>query len=356
VRFSAALVVFFGHVSGQRLTGGLLWQFGSHMTEAVTVFFVLSGFVIGYVADTKEHSAGSYAVARAARIYSVALPALIITFGLDAIGRTIHPELYSESWGYIADGQVWQFLSGVFFVNELWYTHITQGSCLPYVSLGYEVWYYVIFGIAMFAPARWRVIGVIVALCIIGPKITLMFPLWLLGLWCYHHCARHTMSRIWGVLLCVGSLIGWVGYDIWARHHVDPLFSAVPAVFTRPDSLQIYLVAVLFTCHLLGFHSISNAFSGLSRFGRQIRWVAGTTFTLYLLHVPIAQFLSILTPWPPQSWANRIMVFGGTLVLVFLIAEVTERRKDWWRRGFASLLQWATCNVNWARQVGPPVS
>ena len=30
-RFIAALVVFLGHVSGQRLTGGLFWQFGPYM-------------------------------------------------------------------------------------------------------------------------------------------------------------------------------------------------------------------------------------------------------------------------------------------------------------------------------------
>ncbi|MGH7072336.1 MAG: acyltransferase family protein [Acetobacteraceae bacterium] len=105
LRFLAALTVFLGHVSGSRFTGGFLWQFGPYMGEAVTVFFVLSGFVIGYTTDRREKSAYSYAVARAARIYSVALPALVVTFTLDAIGRSIRPDLYSQSWGYVATGR-----------------------------------------------------------------------------------------------------------------------------------------------------------------------------------------------------------------------------------------------------------
>lgn len=53
-RFGAALAVLFCHISGKRLTGGLLWQLGPYGSEAVTVFFVLSGYVIAYVAATRE--------------------------------------------------------------------------------------------------------------------------------------------------------------------------------------------------------------------------------------------------------------------------------------------------------------
>src|ERR1700742_1917757 len=75
VRFLAALAVFVSHICGQRFTGGLLWQSEPYGDEAVDVFFVLSGFVIGYVTDGRETSTRSFAVARLARIYSVALPA-----------------------------------------------------------------------------------------------------------------------------------------------------------------------------------------------------------------------------------------------------------------------------------------
>ena len=56
VRFTAALVVFFGHICGSRFTGGLFWQVGPYADEAVDVFFVLSGFVIAYVAENRERT------------------------------------------------------------------------------------------------------------------------------------------------------------------------------------------------------------------------------------------------------------------------------------------------------------
>jgi peptidoglycan/LPS O-acetylase OafA/YrhL len=59
-RLLAALAVFIGHVSGERLTGGFLWQVGPYMDQAVAVFFVLSGFVIGYATARQAGTARSY--------------------------------------------------------------------------------------------------------------------------------------------------------------------------------------------------------------------------------------------------------------------------------------------------------
>ncbi len=64
---------------------------------------------------------------------------------------------------------------------------------------------------------------------------------------------------------------------------------------------------------------------------RPIRWLAGATFTLYLLYVPVAQFLASLSPWQQGTVPERILVFGGTFGLVFLVVEHTERRKTVWR-------------------------
>ena len=336
-RFLAATIVFQGHVSGVRFTGGLLWQLDPYMSEAVTVFFVLSGFVIGYASDQGAISAASYAVARAARIYSVAFPALILTFGLDAIGRSLQPDLYAPSWGYVADGRVWQFVSGLFFVNQFWFTNVTQGSDLPYWSLGYEVWYYVIFGVAKFARRRWRIAGIGLLLLFVGPPIAAMFPLWLLGLLGYRFCTSLTPGRTVGAMLYLGSLAAWIAYEHWAQGH-GRLTSTLGDALKRPELAQDYLVGTLFSLQLIGFCSISSVFRPvLDRLARSIRWISGATFTLYLLHLPVAQFLTAVVPWSPSSLATRIVMIGGTLAIMFAVAEVTERRKDAWRRGFALL-------------------
>jgi hypothetical protein len=54
LRFSAAVAVFFSHIGWTILTGGFLWQLQFIGADAVIVFFVLSGFMIQYAADTKE--------------------------------------------------------------------------------------------------------------------------------------------------------------------------------------------------------------------------------------------------------------------------------------------------------------
>lgn len=339
VRFTASAMVLIGHLSGRRLSGGLLWQLAPLMEEAVTIFFVLSGFVIAFATDTREQSASSYAAARAGRIYSVALPALLVTFALDSLGRSIRPDLYSSVWGYVGTGRTWQFICGLLFVNQIWFSGVQIGSILPYWSLGYEVWYYVIFGIATFAPARFRVPGVLVALVIVGPNVVLMLPLWLLGVWTYRLRDRVTPGPWIGGVLCIGSVAGWLAYEIWAARHgrLQMNWTRFPSRDVLP---QDYLVALLFVIHLIGFRAISPVFGPiLGYFSWPIRWAAGATFSVYLLHVPVAQFLSTVVPWSPPSWQSRVLIFGGTLIATFAFAEVTERRKEPWRRAFEALFR-----------------
>jgi peptidoglycan/LPS O-acetylase OafA/YrhL len=336
VRFTAALVVFVGHTSGQRMTGGALWQVAPFMAEAVTIFFVLSGFVIAYVADGKELSARVFMVSRAARIYSVAFPALVLTFSLDAVGRGINPGFYNASWGYQSDHQAWQFLANALFVNRLWFSDVNPGSDLPFWSLGYEVWYYIIFALWVFLSGWRRLLAVVAGLAIVGPPIIAMFPIWLIGAGCYHLSRTGRIGPRTGAVLCLGCLAAWIGYE-GATPCFGRLIGLVPVWVGRPELVQDYLVATLFAGHLLGFNAVAGRFTIPPRLATAVRWVAGATFSLYLFHLPIAQLLSVLSPWPVTSAPNRILLFGGTLALTFVLAELTERKKEIWRAGLSRL-------------------
>ncbi len=338
-RFVAALTVFLGHVSGQRLTGGFLWQFGPFMAEAVAIFFVLSGFVIGYVADSKENTPSVFAINRAARILSVTAPTLAITFALDTLGRTLRPDLYNASWGYDPQGQAWSFLACLFFINELWTNRIHPGSALPYWSLGYEVWYYITFALAVFT--RRRVAWVALALMVVGPKIAAMFPLWLLGLGTYRLSQRMSLARSTGIAIWLGSILLWIGYEMFLRPR-GWLQGWGPSFIERPEILTDYIPGLCFATNLVGFIAASPWLGRpLLGLARPIRWAAGATFTLYLMHLPIAQFLTTVVPWPPTAWATRVTIPLLTLTLVFLVAAVTERKKEAWRRAIAKLVDLA---------------
>ena len=99
LRFGAALAFFLSHYSTGRISGGLFWQFDGGRT-AVLVFFVLSGFVIAWVSETRERTLEEYGLSRVARLYSVIIPAFVLTAALDRIGKAIDPRLYGPEWGH----------------------------------------------------------------------------------------------------------------------------------------------------------------------------------------------------------------------------------------------------------------
>jgi peptidoglycan/LPS O-acetylase OafA/YrhL len=85
IRPLAAFTVLLSHVSYPNLLGQLDAMSG-YGVQAVSVFFVLSGFVIAHICESKERDAASYFGSRALRIYSVALPAIVATVCLDFAG------------------------------------------------------------------------------------------------------------------------------------------------------------------------------------------------------------------------------------------------------------------------------
>lgn len=330
VRFLAAAAVFLGHVSGQRLTGGLFWQMGPIGPDAVDVFFVLSGFVIAYVGEQRERNARHYFVSRAARIYSVALPALFATFALDAIGRSISPDIYNASWHYIWIGREVQFLQSLVFANQLWWNNLPPGSDFPYWSLGFEVWYYIIFGAFLFFPQRLRYAGILVLLAIVGPKIVALLPIWLLGVLAYRISKRQLVNAGVGIVLWLSSILLWLAYQIYSSRN-GPWIA--PNWFDRPPLVQDYAMGFLFFLNLLGFTAFGR-FSEplLVSMEGPIRWLAGTTLTLYLFHMPLAQFLAAVSPWPAHTWIRRFIVYVGVSLMVLGIATFTERKKKAWVR------------------------
>ena len=337
VRFTAAVFVFLTHASREQSSGGLLWQlqFGR---EAVDVFFVLSGFVIAHVVETRERSPLAFAVARAARIWSVALPALALTFVLDRIGQPLRPENY-VGWCCGSLGHpAFAYLGSLVFLNEIWSRHAPPGSALPYWSLGFEVWYYVAFGVAFFGRRPWNFIGAALVMLAIGPRVAALFLLWLLGFACYRLGRQPADPRL-GWTLCVGALVAFVLYEQDA-HRYGEIYAAFSFSPERlHDYAQDYIVGGLFALHLFGFRIVSGIFAPLlGRLEKPIRWIAGATFSLYLFHVPLIETAVALSPWPASAWPTRGMVFIGVPLIVLVLAEVTERRKAAWRRAILSLL------------------
>ena len=137
------------------------------------------------------------------------------------------------------------------------------------------------------------------------------------------------------MLLCLAPIVAFAAYKL----QIGSLPPVLGSAAANPQLLQNYLVGGLFAAHLIGFNAVSPCLGALlSRMERPIRWAAGATFSIYLFHLPVAQFLSVLVPWAPQRAATRAIVLGGTLALCLLAAEVAERRKEAWRHAIERLV------------------
>jgi peptidoglycan/LPS O-acetylase OafA/YrhL len=178
-RILAAFTVFLAHLSKPLFGGTALSAFGELSHSAVIVFFVLSGFVISWAAE-RDGGAREYILNRASRIYSVALPALALTWVTDTFLILYYPGTLDVLYQYAA---VWKYLPlFLTFSTDFWFLSEDAFSNIPYWSLCYEVWYYVVFGALVFGRGFWRWGIAIAALLMMGPRLWLLWPVWLAGM------------------------------------------------------------------------------------------------------------------------------------------------------------------------------
>lgn len=338
-RFSAAMLVFFCHLDESWVRG--LFPFFTHLgLEAVGVFFVLSGYVIGYVTVGRENNLRTYAINRAARIYSVVIPCLLITFLLDALGRHIWQNNYYEMdvishYSHIPKNikEAIRILLSLTFINQIWHLDITPGSDGPFWSLSYEVPYYIMFGAVFFIKdaLRWIVFSL---LCILaGPKIIALFPLWFFGYFCFRLTEKIDLSPRAGRTIFTASIAIWCAFEMIRWHYSIGIGS--PKGGTIANLWQFYIAGIPFAFSILGFR-----FANIKIYRKFaiIRWLSGATFTLYLLHYPVAIFVNTALPADLNPFARWIILFVVVISATLLVAEFTERRKSSWRKGFEAIL------------------
>jgi exopolysaccharide production protein ExoZ len=146
LRGIAALMVVFHHVLHQ--SPGFLAVWPTEAGQAgVDLFFVISGFVMVYVTNEREQSAAQFLTMRAIRIVPVywfyTLIAAALMFFL--------PQLFRGN-----ELSVKHVLLSLLFIP-----HDSQGSLSPLIKQGWtldlEVFFYILFAIAMAIAARQRV-------------------------------------------------------------------------------------------------------------------------------------------------------------------------------------------------------
>lgn len=365
-RWVAAAMVFVAHLrnplflgygdvpAADRTWAVQLWYFvtGWH-AEAVTVFFVLSGLLVGAAGcgrvATGQFQPWNYAVDRVTRLYIPFLPALMLTYVLDLAGSTwfqavgfwdhTHPMLVQK----VNAPAFASMLSGdTLLGNALMLQHYVVtplGSNQPLWTISAEFWFYVVFLLAVLAvtlargTAGWllAVVALGAAFALLGPKFVV-----LLGLWCIGLAIAFIPPARWQKLpLAIGVFVVLLAVIRTEQAAFDG------NAFLR--EAKNYAVALSFAYLILCVRG--RKFPLLERAARLNEFMAGFSYSLYLLHFPLMLFVlaalhasglfpEIAAGFRPTN-ATGIAVYALTIVTVYFLAwsfaQLTERHTPWAR-------------------------
>jgi peptidoglycan/LPS O-acetylase OafA/YrhL len=320
VRFGAATIVVLSH----------LWRlvFPAHPLPwpghaAVVVFFVLSGFVIAHAARPGLGLRG-YLHHRVARIYPVVLAAGALSLLLSALGA--QPMQFAGSRG----SDALDVGLNVTFLAQTW-CNVEMPYNGPFWSLNYEVWYYILFGLWCYRRSR---VLLLAAAALAGPRILLLLPVWLLGVWVQRRMPvldRRTASWLFAATLAAGLAFFWVDAGARIREAMRAVWPGMIA-FTR-GSNQFggdVVLGVIVALNFLAARSLGMRV--LLKCEKAIRYLAGFTFSMYVFHLPLAVLV-----WNVFDVHAALPFFGLLLLGVVGMGELTERRTAWYRSQLAPL-------------------
>jgi peptidoglycan/LPS O-acetylase OafA/YrhL len=320
--------------------------------QAVVVFFVLSGYLVGTAVVRAEWggtwSWSAFAAARLSRLLIVLWPALVLQTILDTLGMHLFGigSVYSGAWGNVQSGPVASRLSlgiglgNAFFLQEILCP--TFGSNSPLWSLSYEFWYYLAFpfGVQLLSWRRSiseRLLALTASCAIalfVGSGVRSMAPLWLLGV--VVGCASR---RRWTLL--ARRVFG----SVTAALAVSALALARLGKFTEIGALASdYVVGI---CVALFIYSLVTARESPAPHGVALRlatFMARSSYTLYLVHLPALMFAVAASRqearWEPGTRASAFawVILGVVYCYVVVVYALFERRTETLRALFNKIL------------------
>lgn len=359
-RWMAAVMVMVGHLRNPLLLGWgsltpaertlpvKLWYFitGYH-AEAVLIFFVLSGYLVGGLAAARgaegRWEPGGYAIDRISRLFIAFLPALLLTLVLDWAGshwfggtglyNGTHPMVVEKIHGEIFQDRLTPgiFVGNMFMLQNYFVPEL--GSNDPLWTLSSEFWFYAVFGLALTAwlarSNRMRWLGAISAMAIIatlGPGFVGSFGLWAIG-FAISQLPRPPLSH---PLNASFMLIGWLGM----LRIKDAFFDAYPDWKMASQ----YVLAALFAWLILSIRGRKAAW--LEQMAPFNKVMADFSYSLYLIHFPLiffslallgrvtglAGFRRAFSPTDKVGVATYIAMILFCLAAAWCFSRVTERR------------------------------
>ena len=307
--------------------------------EAVVIFFVLSGYLIGgsiFRALREDRwSWTSYGLHRLVRLWVVVGPGLLLCAACDSLGLALHraPLLYAglgsnHMTSDVLATRTWPvFLGNLFFLQGIRVPMFGSDGALW--SLADEFWYYVLFPLGLFAVWRGTTLrrlacaAAFALVCwFVKLPVLISFPVWLLGVVLVHGKAPEVsgVGRWTAGVLYVALMFFLARFRGLSGIVSDAVLAVATLVF-----LWVLLSAK------------GRADAGSARV-RATRLLARGSFTLYVVHLPVLVLLTSMaegdTRWVPgtATLAKGLMILLVTLLIAYGLAFGTEFRTDSIRR------------------------
>lgn len=324
LRAYAALSVVIYHVGNSAVgvyrmrpdTLGWMQQFVLHGYDAVTLFFVLSGFLITYLLFREQDQTGAISVRRfylrrALRIYP-------LYYAVVLAGFVVIPVLLGD--GYQA---VYSPASSLPLVLVMLPNLTALGGLIAHLwSIGVEEQFYLVLPLIfrirhLFVPAA---IAVIVLKLLIGLWDTLApspelhgIVLWfrfecmavgVLGAWLYvrHQEALHILYRK------SVQWLAWFAFGLFV--FVDPPVNAVWNLLTS----AVFLVIIL---------NVATNPQPVLRLERPVyRWLGDRSYGIYMLHYPVLFLVYVFATPLTADYSEAVLI--ATLALTLFAAHLSH--------------------------------
>ena len=268
--------------------------------EAVVVFFVISGFLVGGLTVLKwstKISYKDYFAARFSRIYSVLIPALIIGAGLDWIvltyfnGSDINtnssiPHINSMNAVISSKLRPDIFLGNIFNLEGI--SVPILGSNGPLWSLAFEWWYYTIFAALLgfvfdkniFIKIT-ALLVVIILVILLPTKLILWMLIWLfgVGVYLYGDSSLPKPPRFIAIMLFLVALI-----LSRISHNTENVLEPEPML---TEFIRDFGFGLAFSLLLLGCYNRTFNFPN----EKLHKFLADFSYSIYLFHTPLLVFL-----------------------------------------------------------------
>ena len=320
LRALAALSVFLGHArafffvpwqelpnSEKNIPTTIFYLISRSTSEAVLVFFVLSGFFVGGQIfnrfETSRWNVREYIIDRATRMYLPLIPSLI----------------YSCIIGYAVLGKIedpLSPLSSLFLLNDVIWP--TTSFDPPLWTITYEMWFYILLPSMIYLYiGRPRLI--VLSLVILGISVFVRLHaafllFWLLGSIIYKSKNKLSSRMVAGV----GFSILITSYIYFETHRGEG------KILARDQLIYCQSFICAGFSLMIPYLSSSEVNNKLRIMARPFSRLADYSYTLYLFHYPTLCLMSFFVRPSPNFEALAILRYIGGLGICFAMCVF------WW--------------------------